>query len=114
MWRAFAGSNPAAVAPNSKLPEIWRALQQGRWDEAQFKVATVIHSDTDGYPSLFGAYSPDEDFVETFTLAVLLKAKNPLTDLILRFPGGKHADINVPVRGGGALARKIACFRVTG
>ena len=116
MWREFAGSHPANAASGSPFPDLLREIGQGQWSNAQGNLKNVVYGDSRGYPSLFGAYSPDEDFIETFVFAVLLRAEHPLRNLKLRIPNGPFAgDTDIPARAGrGILQRKIACFQVTG
>jgi hypothetical protein len=57
------------------------------------------------------AFSPDEDFVEAYQWAVLLKANPPLSSLAIQIPGSPAYDIaagNLANQGG--LRRKMNCF----
>jgi hypothetical protein len=57
------------------------------------------------------AFSPDEDFVEAYQWAVLLRANPPLSSLIIQIPGFSSYDIaagNIAKQGG--LGRKMNCF----
>lgn len=64
-----------------------------------------------GLADVLAAFSPDEDFVETYEWYVLTNAKSPLSDLRVQITG--HPDYNIP--GGlpskGPLQAKIACLR---
>ena len=77
--------------PSSTLPP------QGRW------------------AGLFAAFSPQEDFVETFKLFVLRKAAAPLQSLPITIPiaGGPQfsADIPATCPARPALRRKLSCFQ---
>ena len=120
MWRNFAGENPDNNYQGSAFATLRENIRNGAWNNAKNTLRFSIYNDGLGnglaYPSLFGAYSPDEDFVETFTLAVLLKAQNghQLQNLNLHIPGGQNINLAARAGGQGQLARKIACFHITG
>ena len=78
-------------------------IRNGAWNNAINTLGNnEIYGNQLAYPSLFGGYSPDEDFVETFTLAVLLMAQNghQLQNLMLQIPSqpsidiSRHGDVN--------------------
>jgi hypothetical protein len=60
------------------------------------------------------SFSPDEDFVETFQLFVLMHAKPPLQHLRVRIPGTRKQpyldDIPFTFNQKPELVRKSGCF----
>jgi hypothetical protein len=70
---------------------------------------------TGRWAGLFAAFSPQEDFVETFKLFVLRKAAAPLQSLPISIPigGGPPVRENVPAScpSRPALQRKLSCFQ---
>jgi hypothetical protein len=68
------------------------------------------------WASLFAAFSPDEDFVETFKLFVLRNSKAPLQSLELRIPvEGAIVTEDIPgqCRQRPVLMAKLSCFAKT-
>ena len=67
---------------------------------------------TSPWPSLFAALSPDEDFVETYKLKVLLAASPPLNSVSLAIPPFKPLDIpqELAANSRPPLAGKLACI----
>jgi hypothetical protein len=61
------------------------------------------------WASALAAYSPDEDYVETFELFVLLNA-NPGLQTLTFSTGGRSADILRNVNDTSELGRKLKCF----
>jgi len=60
---------------------------------------------------LLAAFSPDENFVEAYQWAVLLRANPPLSSLVIQIPGSPAYDIaagNMAKQGG--LRRRMNCF----
>lgn len=115
IWRRFAGNNLGNTIPMSWFAVLRENIRNGAWNNAINTLGNNgIYGNQLAYPSLFGGYSPDEDFVETFTLAVLLMAQNghQLQNLMLQIPS--QPSINIAARGRqqGDLHRKIACFGV--
>ena len=69
---------------------------------------------TGRWAGLFAAFSPQEDFVETFKLFVLRKAAAPLQSLPIDIPigaGRATEDIPATCSSRPALQRKLACFQ---
>ena len=116
MWRNSLAKNPDNNYPRSSFATLRENIRNGAWNNAkntlreQHNYGLAILA----YPSLFGAYSPDEDFVETFTLAVLLKAQNghQLQNLNLHIPGGQNINLAARGRKQGELPARYACFGV--
>jgi hypothetical protein len=61
------------------------------------------------WASALAAYSPDEDFVETFELSVLLNA-NPRLQSLTFSVGGRPVDLLRNVNDASELGRKLRCF----
>lgn len=71
------------------------------------------------WATFFAALAPDEDFVETYKLAVLMAATSPLTSLAITMPGTKGLGVNhsytadVPsdllAKSKSELANKLSC-----
>jgi len=73
----------------------------------------LLNSTKRSWPSLFGAFSANEDFVETFTLYVQTTAKTPLKNLRMKTylpSGGSSIDIPYTLDHRGDLMVKIKCF----
>jgi len=66
------------------------------------------------WASALAAFSPDEDFVETFELSVLTNGNTPLTSLIISIPGSRprpyQDDVLDNLNGSSELGRKYQCF----
>jgi hypothetical protein len=62
------------------------------------------------WASALAAFSPDEDFVETFELSVLASANPPLTSMQITIPGFPPYDIFSNLTNGTELARKYMCI----
>jgi hypothetical protein len=62
------------------------------------------------WASPLAAFSPDEDFVETFALTVLASANPPLTSMQIAVPGFPHYDVFSNLIGNTELARKYQCI----
>jgi hypothetical protein len=126
-WRGFRASqndrpNDDAVIGNPQAPQSGTLLD----DAKQHRVAGTsqklrkIFKNPGRWPSLFAAFAPDEDFVETFKFYVLLqldRAGRPtrLTSLTLEMPNGTTADVPSDYATGGpgsrpVLRRKLGCF----
>ncbi|MBV8888232.1 MAG: hypothetical protein JO305_01035 [Alphaproteobacteria bacterium] len=83
---------PAAGDPSYqdiRIERLLAALRGSRLRHAH-KILARLHARNRPWPSLFGAFSPNEDFVETFTLFTLTHATPPLTSLPLQIPIGRR------------------------
>jgi hypothetical protein len=77
------------------------------------KTMARILATTRPWPSLFGAFSINEQFVEAFTLYTLLRAKSGLTSLALSIPDGNPAVQDIPATLGSRanLKKMLDCFK---
>jgi hypothetical protein len=85
------------------------ALQSGNFTQAG-SILLQVYQNQD-LADLLAAFSPDEDFVEAYQWAVLLRANPPLSNLVIQIPGSPAYDIaagNMAKQGG--LRRKMNCF----
>jgi len=123
-WRTFGESDGEPIAYgnpkyDTKVGDLALSLLGGHYAKAQNKLHNMYRTEAH-WASLFGAFSPDEDFVEMFVLNVLLNANTPLTSLPLNLYDrtqnppklGTPDDIAADYAAGKKpeLGRRIACF----
>jgi len=124
-WKAFedVDANPADIlddpsdpAPpgdpgpgEAKLLRMIKALQNGNVTRAH-KILRRIMALGRPFPSLLGAYSADEQFVESFQLYTLLHAVAPLTSAPLQVSPGVVVDVPATLSSRPKLTKVLSCF----
>ena len=128
-WNTIAAQNPSfiefATVKGTHLfePQIWQIqnMLPGNPAGANDAIDTFYEPDAQNAPgsgspwaSLFATFSPEEDFVETFKMAVLLNATTPMTSQPITFPliGNIRQDIPATLSQRAALTAKLSCFNV--
>jgi hypothetical protein len=124
IWRTFGQSAGAHKADDVQITDIQAAVPPpiGDPNDAGGKLERIYSRTGTGEPvgrwaSLFGAFSPDEDFVETFRLFVLMgSSKVKLRSLEISIPvkGAKHKhNIISECHLRPLLQGKLSCFQQT-
>jgi hypothetical protein len=122
IWRKFGEPQNSHKNYDMQISQLALAIDQGisstDFTEANTQLRRIYIAEAH-WPSLFGAFSPDEDFVETFKLYVLTNAATgPLTSLPLNFYDNNGVvihtedipkDLQDSTKKLG-LRRKITCF----
>jgi hypothetical protein len=127
-WRVFGDrSNEAGQPIDHAMPPYLQA-QLDLTPPASYPYLYQLYQANEPWASLFGAQAPDEDFVETYVMAVLTGYSNtagsasfsgPLTSLALQIPGytgpsisQQWADVprDLVAKQKPALANKMACI----
>jgi hypothetical protein len=106
-WRNFTGvgQDQHSLAIGDLLNDVNRQ----KWTDATNDVLAIYAPDA-AWSSLFGAFAPDEDLVETFRLAVLRNARTPLQSLPLQLPVlGTTVDIPGTLAKRPGLLAKLSC-----
>lgn len=129
-WRFFGDwdrTNPHFKTP--QIPTIIEDIAKQDWPTAATDIDQLYHA-RQPWPSFFGAFSPDEDFVEIYKLYVLTNAQSgsianegPLTSLPITFVAGTieniPSDYGIPdpsnlgvptITKKSVLARKARCI----
>ena len=124
-WRKFADRDNE---PHQPLDHTNPPLLRGQLDlrpPASYPFLLQLYQANQPWASLFGAQTPDEDFVETYVMAVLTGYANnagaasfagPLTSLPLAIPGftgpGQSTDVprDLVAMNKPALANRMACI----
>ncbi len=126
-WRTFRASQNArpsddASIGNPQSPLAGTLLYDAQRHDAPNTTRKLrqLFKNPGRWPSLFAAFAPDEDFVETFKFYVLLQLDRndkptSLTSLQLQMPDGTTANVPSDYAGGAAgsrpvLHRKMRCF----
>jgi hypothetical protein len=112
-WRKFGEiSNDQHLSP-PEMKDIKAAILR-QDDSTASALVDQIYDTSQPWASLFAAFSADEDFVETFKLAVLLNANPPLQSLPIQFPylGGKTENVPGTLAQRIELRNKLSCFQV--
>jgi hypothetical protein len=123
LWRSFGtiqnSHHPAAVAVQDIVIALLHQNFQSAGDLLQGNNQLQgIYATNGRWASLFAAFSPDEDFVETFKFYVLINAVGTaLTSLPIDIYGYAHKTLNIPYdysnRAKTELTRKVACMQET-
>lgn len=114
-WRKFAGKgqDQHSAAVFNLIRDVAKAVRTGDWTPPSTDL-DGIYAVPGSWASLFAAFTADEDFIETFKLAVLLKAKTPLQHLPLQIPAlGTTEDIPGTLIQRPGLTAKLSCFPIT-
>ena len=121
-WRSYGEIVGAHKSDDVQIQEVLNALPTHRL-AIRLGAGRLLRrllglADRSGgrWASLFAAFSPDEDFVETFKLFVLKNSKSPLQSLELKIPVQGTivtADIAGQCRQRPVLTAKLACFAKT-
>jgi len=122
-WRSYGDVAGAHRSDDVQVQDILSALAAHRL-AVRLGAARLLHrllglADQTGggrWASVFAAFSPDEDFVETFKLFVLKNSKTPLQSLQLKIPLPDLVateDIAGQCRQRPVLTAKLACFAQT-
>jgi hypothetical protein len=99
-----------------KVRTLKQLIQSGKPNnlkKAHKLIVRLLASTKRPWPSLFGAFSTNEDFVETFTLYILTHANPRLNSLEMTVPvqgSKKRIDIPATIRYRPLLLAKLACF----
>jgi hypothetical protein len=99
-----------------KVRTLKQLIQSGKPNnlkKAHKLIVRLLASTKRPWPSLFGAFSANEDFVETFTLYILTHANPNLQKLEMIVPvQGNNVPIDIPatIRTRPLLLAKLACF----
>ena len=125
VWKKFEDTdpNPADITddPNdppppgdpgpreAKVLRMIDALKAGNIKKAH-RILGRILAPSRPFPSLLGAFSADEQFVETFTLYTLLHATPPLTSAPLQVSPGLVRDIPATITDRKRLSKVLVCF----
>ena len=126
-WRAFADrANQAGQSIDHSAAPYLSQLDSG--PPGSYPYLYDLYQSNQPWASLFGAQTPDEDFVETYVIAVLTGYANtasgpsfagPLTSLPLAIPNitgpgitNKHADVpnDLVTKNKSALTKRMACL----
>jgi hypothetical protein len=131
LWRNFAEisdtantamdpNDPPVNGPDDPLPQEIKArtldnlIYHGKLKKARKIIARLLNSSVRPWPSLFGSFSANEDFVETFRLYVLRNAELPLMSItmnVLNLPRGTVGiDIPATILSRSLLQAKLQCF----
>ncbi len=94
---------------DAKVIKMINALRANNITKAH-KILSRILAQARPFPSLFGAFSADEQFVETFTLFTLMNASPPLTSAPLQISPGLVRDIPATASHRKRLAKVLQCF----
>jgi hypothetical protein len=104
-------------AQEIKISTLRALLQQPtakKLKKARKIIVRLLNSAKRPWPSLFGAFSANEDFVETYSLYVMTQATPSLSSLVFNtaLADGTQFAIDVPgtIVDRGALANKLLCF----
>jgi hypothetical protein len=108
-WLTFAQIRDQPV--NSTVLRLQRLYSIKNFDRAAGDVYQLYSGKQ--WASALATFSPDEDFVETFELSVLVSASPPLTSMQITVPGYAPYDIFNNLVPGTELARKFACVRAS-
>jgi hypothetical protein len=101
---------PGDPAPSeAKVLKMWDALRQNHVQRAH-KILWRILAEGRPFPSLLGAFSANEQFVETFMLYTLMHANTPLTHLPLLVSTGSVRDIPDTISKRKRLSKVLQCF----
>jgi hypothetical protein len=96
-----------------KILTLKNLISQGKFKKARNIIARMLASRRP-WPSLFGAFSANEDFVETYALYVLMQQGLGLTSLPLQVQlgDGSSTSIDIPgtIGGRALLTAKLLCF----
>jgi hypothetical protein len=124
VWTAFEDrdTNPANIADDlsdppsfgdpgpseAKVLKMWNALQHNvaRAHRILWRILALGRP----FPSLLGAFSANEQFVESFTLYTLMGATTPLTSLPLQVSPGLIRDIPATISQRKRLSKALKCF----
>lgn len=128
-WRTFEAedTNAASITPDdatdpdgspqeaedAKIGRLRAALGSQSTIPKAHKILGRILAKGRPFPSLLGAFSANEQFVESFMLYTLMRATPPLTSLPLQVTAGVPArDIPADLKNGQRkrLAKVLACF----
>jgi hypothetical protein len=111
------GSADDPSAQEIKISTLKALLQQPtakKLKKARKIIVHLLKSTKRSWPSLFGTFSANEDFVETFSLFVMSQATPPLSSLIFNtsYADGTSFAIDIPgtIINRGPLANKLLCF----
>lgn len=96
------------LAPDVQLKELFEAAKSNRTEEVGKLLMKMFRSER--WVTLIGAASPEHDWVETYKVAVLLRAKTPLRQMKLQTPGSRSIDMIKPIKRNTEIAHKLACF----
>ncbi len=122
-WIDFGEQLNAHANNDVDIPSLAAHLGQGNF----FNAGDLLHGiysgrlpngysrpDNGAWVSALAAFSPDEDFVETYQFYILKFANPPLRNLQVRVPGTNNRfyldDIAATWRSKSELVRKLACF----
>jgi hypothetical protein len=110
-WRGFAERQNKHKGGH-QVSQIDNSIAKGNFTNAGAWLAEQ-YARSSPWASLFGAISPDEDFVETYVFNVLTRATPPLTMLPLNLPNGSTVDVVTDYRSNEKDAlefgRKVTC-----
>jgi hypothetical protein len=116
-----SSSMPISTDPPPADAKVQKLIDQARlasstgqrqdYDKARRIMARIL-AKVRPWPSLFGGYSVNEQFVETFTLYTLLRANPGLTSLALSIPSGNPNVQDIPgtLRDRRRLLEMLDCF----
>ena len=108
-WREFGDPQgdhePNAGSDNVQIVQVFLAMARRQYRAASALV-NRIYAPSGRWASLFAAFSPDEDFIETFKFDVLRQANPPLQFLTIQFPLLGNVTQDVPGTIGGKAELK--------
>jgi hypothetical protein len=107
-WIDFAQPARKATHNPDYVSILNSHLSQSNFAQAGATLLSVLQSQD--LASVLAAFSPHEDFVETYEWYVLLNAVPPLSNLTIQIPGLPPLDIAGAVANKPALRSKMACF----
>jgi hypothetical protein len=94
-WRYFGEVQDAHKIYDVVLADLALAISRNKFAKAA-SLLDKIYQPHSHWPSLFGAFSPDEDFVETFKFYVLTNASLPLTSLQINIYDDSSSNMTIP------------------
>ena len=95
-WREFGASQNSHVSGDVNISDIALALLQQGSPALAASLLHRIYATKGRWATLFSAFSPDEDFVETFKFYVLTKTTTPLTSLPITITAQQIAKTQPP------------------
>jgi len=94
---------------DASIPNLKQKLSQGDIAQAHRILGRVMAKGRP-FPSVFGAFSANEEFVETFMLYVLMRAQTPLTHMPLRISSTQTVDVPATLASRHRLSQVLQCF----
>jgi len=114
LWREFGDPQYQHKPYDVQISQLALSVSLGTYSKAG-DLLHRIYKKEGHWASLFAAFSPDEDFVETFKLYVLANTTTPLRSLPLVYSGTAAYNDDIPAdyynKNKHELKRKTDCFK---